>query len=143
LRHKVYAVIDSGNDGNLPENTFDNNFGSRWSSSGDGQWIQYDLGKIQDIGYLGISFMLQSARTTNYEVLVSEDGQVWNQVYNGTTSIVMMRSFNSLIFQIPKAGMSKSSVIRTQQGHGTALRKCKSMPHVRQVISLSFLLLLH
>jgi hypothetical protein len=88
LRHKVYAVTDSGNDGNLPENTFDNNFGSRWSSSGDGQWIQYDLGKIQDIGYVGISFMLQSARTTNYEVLVSQDGQVWNQVYNGTSSIV-------------------------------------------------------
>lgn len=88
LRHKVYAVTDSVNDGNLPENTFDNNFGSRWSSSGDGQWIQYDLGKIQPIGYVGISFMLQSARTTDYEILVSEDGQVWHQVYNGTSSIV-------------------------------------------------------
>ncbi|CAH1202142.1 hypothetical protein PAECIP111891_01983 [Paenibacillus allorhizoplanae] len=88
LRHKVYAVTDSVNDGNLPENTFDNNFGTRWSSSGDGQWIQYDLGKIQSIGYLGISFMLQSARTTNYEVLVSEDGQIWDQVFNGTSSIV-------------------------------------------------------
>ncbi|MGG1555600.1 polysaccharide lyase family 8 super-sandwich domain-containing protein [Paenibacillus ferrarius] len=87
LRHKVYAVTDSGNDGNLPENTFDNNFGSRWSSSGDGQWIQYDLGRIQSIGYVGISFLLQSARTTNFEVLVSEDGGVWEQVYSGTSNL--------------------------------------------------------
>ncbi|OAS23056.1 hypothetical protein A8708_23135 [Paenibacillus oryzisoli] len=88
LRHKVYAVKDSGNDGNVPENTFDNNLGSRWSASGDGQWIQYDLGKIQAIGYVGINFYLQSARTTNYEILTSEDGVVWNQVYSGNSSLV-------------------------------------------------------
>jgi len=34
------SVVASGNDGNLPENTLDNNLATRWSASGDGQWIQ-------------------------------------------------------------------------------------------------------
>jgi hypothetical protein len=89
LRHKVFAVTDSGNDGNLPENTFDNNLGTRWSSSGDGQWIQYDLGKLQSIGYVGMSFFVQSTRYTTFDVMVSEDNVVWNQVFSGDSSIVV------------------------------------------------------
>ncbi|MFD2328103.1 polysaccharide lyase family 8 super-sandwich domain-containing protein [Cohnella sp. GCM10020058] len=88
LRHKVAAVTDSGNDGNLPGNTYDNNIGTRWSSSGTGQWIQFDLGKTQPIGYVGISFFVQNTRTSAFDILVSEDNVNWNTVFSGNSSIV-------------------------------------------------------
>ncbi|WNS45152.1 polysaccharide lyase family 8 super-sandwich domain-containing protein [Paenibacillus sp. MMS20-IR301] len=88
VRHKIYAVSDSGNDGNLPVNTYDNNLGTRWSSSGDGQWIRFDLGKTQPVGYVGLNFYVQSTRFTTFDILVSEDNETWNTVFSGSSSIV-------------------------------------------------------
>src|SRR5438034_8217740 len=42
----VASVVASGDDGNIPQNTLDNNLATRWSASGDGQWIRYDLGAV-------------------------------------------------------------------------------------------------
>src|SRR5690348_14520945 len=42
----VGAVSASTDDGNIPQNTLDNNLATRWSAQGDGQWIQYDLGTL-------------------------------------------------------------------------------------------------
>jgi len=86
LRHKVYAVSNSSNNGNLPENTYDNNLGSCWCSEGPGQWIQFDLGKVQPIGYVAINFMLQNIRYNLFDLLVSEDGVTWDTVYSGTSN---------------------------------------------------------
>lgn len=88
VRLKIYAVSDSGNDGNLPVNTYDNNLGTRWSSSGDGQWIQYDLGKTQPVGYAGINFFVQNSRTTSFDILVSQDNLTWSTVFSGSSSKV-------------------------------------------------------
>ena len=38
------ATTASADYGNPPQNTLDNDFNSRWSAQGDGQWIQFDLG---------------------------------------------------------------------------------------------------
>ncbi|CAM4481842.1 hypothetical protein FHS16_004775 [Paenibacillus endophyticus] len=86
LRHKVYAVSDSSNDGNLPHNTLDNNLDSRWSSLGEGEWIQYDLGKVQPIGYLGINFLSQTARATTFDIKVSSNNTTWTTVFSGEST---------------------------------------------------------
>jgi len=41
----VAGVVASGyQDPNVPQNTLDTDFATRWSAYGDGQWIRYDLG---------------------------------------------------------------------------------------------------
>ncbi len=126
LRHKIYAVTDKENDGNLPENTFDNNTGTRWSSSGTDQWIQYDLGKTQDIGYLGISFFLQNTRYTTFDVLVSEDLASWNQVYSGNSAIVA----NDAVFQLFDFPDTQGRYVRIV-GHGNSSNLWNSITEVQ------------
>lgn len=58
----------SGSDGNLPENTLDANFGTRWSAFGDGQWISYDLGSTQVVAGIGIAFYSGNTRTGTFDV---------------------------------------------------------------------------
>src|SRR5438309_2967058 len=80
------SVVASGNDGNLPENTLDNNLATRWSASGDGQWIQYDLGAIAAIDHLDIAWYLGDTRTASFDIQVSLDTVTWTQVFSGQSS---------------------------------------------------------
>ena len=65
------AVTASGHDGNAPANTVDGSLGTRWSASGDGQWIQYDLGASRSVGSLRIAWYKGDTRTATFDVLVS------------------------------------------------------------------------
>src|SRR5438309_962391 len=80
------SVVASGNDGNLPENTLDNNLATRWSASGDGQWIQYDLGALAAIDHLDIAWYLGDTRIASFDVQVSLDTVTWTQVFAGQSS---------------------------------------------------------
>src|SRR5438034_11013445 len=53
---RVASVSASGDDGNIPQNTLDNNLATRWSASGDRQWIRYDLGAVMAIGAVNIAW---------------------------------------------------------------------------------------
>src|SRR5437016_849730 len=80
------SVVASGNDGNLPENTLDNNLATRWSASGDGQWIQYDLGALAAIDHVDIAWYLGDTRTASFDIQVSLDTVTWTQVFSGQSS---------------------------------------------------------
>src|SRR5438445_664979 len=80
------SVVASGNDGNLPENTLDNNLATRWSASGDGQWIQYDLGALAAIDHVDIAWYLGDARIASFDIQVSLDTVTWTQVFSGQSS---------------------------------------------------------
>src|SRR5438128_5499237 len=54
----VVAVVASANDGNVPQNTRDNNLATRWSAQGDGQWIRYDLGAVAAMDQVDIAWYL-------------------------------------------------------------------------------------
>src|SRR6266576_3499028 len=80
------SVVASGNDGNLPENTLDNDLATRWSASGDGQWIRYDLGAIAAIDHLDIAWYLGDTRIASFDIQVSPDTVTWTQVFSGQSS---------------------------------------------------------
>jgi hypothetical protein len=80
------AVTASGNDGNVPGNTVDNNLTTRWASSGDGQWIEYDLGTNRTVGYVSIAFYLGDQRKYKFDLQVSTDNTTWTTVRSGTSS---------------------------------------------------------
>ncbi|MCX2842003.1 discoidin domain-containing protein [Microbulbifer thermotolerans] len=77
------SVTASSNDGNIPENTLDNNLETRWSAIGDGQWIEYDLGKNYIVKDVQIAFYKGDQRTATIEIQVSSDGNTWESLFYG------------------------------------------------------------
>src|SRR3989442_551592 len=82
----VVAVVASANDGNIPENTIDNNLATRWSASGDGQWIRYDLGAVAAIDHVDIAWYLGDTRVSYFDIQVSLDTVTWTKVFSGQSS---------------------------------------------------------
>lgn len=85
----VVSVVASGSQvGFGPENTLDNNLSSesRWSSEGDGQWIQYDLGSQKAIGGVDIAWYQTPGGfswESVFDVDVSSDAASWTRVFSG------------------------------------------------------------
>ncbi len=113
----VEAVIASSSDGNIESNTIDNNSYTRWSASGDGPWIQFDLGEIRQIGYLGIGFYKGDTRKTQLEIETSVDGINWTPGFNGWSSrlttalqVFELEDVNARYVRITGRGNSDGSV---------------------------------
>ncbi|MCT8140274.1 right-handed parallel beta-helix repeat-containing protein [Anaerobacillus sp. CMMVII] len=79
-RYHVDSVLASVHDGNVPENTLDDDLGTRWSAQGEGEWIQYDLGRVEELGYLGVAFHSGNVRKSTIGVELSVDGSEWSKV---------------------------------------------------------------
>jgi hypothetical protein len=67
----ISAVTASTNDGNVPANSIDGNLGTRWSASGDGQWIQCDLGATKQVESVRLAWYSGNTRSSTFDVLVS------------------------------------------------------------------------
>ena len=70
---------------NGPENVIDGNFSTRWSAEGE-ESLQFDLGEVKTLGYIGLSFHSGSARQTIFDLQISEDGRKWTTVFSGRSS---------------------------------------------------------
>ena len=77
------AVTASTNDGNLPGNTVDNNLATRWSGSGDGAWLQIDLGTARTVTRVGVAAYQGNGRRNRFDIQISTGGGVWNDVLTG------------------------------------------------------------
>ncbi|HTR41247.1 MAG TPA: discoidin domain-containing protein, partial [Pseudomonadales bacterium] len=61
----------------------DGNPTTRWSSAfSDPQWIQVDLGSVQNIGRVWLNW--ENAYATNYTIQLSSDNSTWTTVYTVT-----------------------------------------------------------
>lgn len=81
------AVVASCEDGvNVAENTLDGNLSTRWSCEGDGQYIDFDLGSVQTISSVDIAFFQGDARSTYFDIEISDDGTSPTQVFSGASS---------------------------------------------------------
>jgi hypothetical protein len=86
------AVTASTNDGNVPGNTVDGNLATRWSGSGDGAWLQLDLGASRPLARITIGVYRGNERQNVFDVQVAAaPGGPWNTVLsraltNGTSN---------------------------------------------------------
>ena len=80
------AVTASTHDGNLPSNTVDNSLATRWSASGDGQWVRFDLGAVRGVTHVKIAFYNGNLRRARFDLQVSEDGTTWTNARAGIES---------------------------------------------------------
>lgn len=85
-RLDIAYVTASSDDGNVPANTIDNVIDTRWSAKGPDEWIRYDLGSQQTIGYVGVAFHKGDIRYTDFDILVSSDDVTWKEVFSGRGS---------------------------------------------------------
>jgi hypothetical protein len=92
------AVTASANDGNVPANTVDGNLGTRWSASGDGQWIRFDLGSSRRVTHVKVAFFNGPDRTYTFDIQVSMDGSTWTNARSGVQSL---RTTGLETFDIP------------------------------------------
>src|SRR2546422_291876 len=82
----VASVVASGDDGNIPQNTPDNNLATRWSASGDGQWIRYDLGAVMAVGPVTIAWYRGTEWASAFDIEVSLDSLTWTRAFTGRSS---------------------------------------------------------
>jgi hypothetical protein len=87
----IIGVIASDDDGNVPGNTIDQDFDTRWSARFE-QWIRYQLKDCGPVGLVKIAWHRGNERTTPFEIEVwneSElpgDGEEWTPVHSGVSS---------------------------------------------------------
>jgi hypothetical protein len=74
------AVTASTSDGNGPGNTVDNSLATRWSGSGNGAWIRYDLGSSRVVASVRIAVYNGNTRRNRFDLQVSPDGTAWSNV---------------------------------------------------------------
>src|SRR2546427_557752 len=80
------SVVASANDGNIPQNTLDNNLATRWSAYGDGQWIRYDLGAFMAVNRVDIAWYRGNEWASGFEIQVSSDTVTWTKLFSGQSS---------------------------------------------------------
>jgi hypothetical protein len=87
---KVLPVVDvqasDAQDPNVPANTTDGDLNTRWSASGDGHWIMYDIGTSATVNEVAIAWFQGDRRKSSFAIAVSVDGKTWNEVFSGDSS---------------------------------------------------------
>ncbi|MBT1695885.1 cellulase family glycosylhydrolase [Fulvivirgaceae bacterium PWU4] len=126
-------VTASGDDGNVAANVLDNNTATRWSASGEGQWIQFCLNTTSTVSGVQIAFYKGTERRSIFDVLVSTDAASWSTVATGLQS-----SGTSLALETFSFSPVTAKYVRIV-GHGNTLNAWNSYTEVRITTAASAL----
>ncbi|WP_127127736.1 DUF7594 domain-containing protein [Pseudoflavitalea rhizosphaerae] len=118
-------VSASADDGNIPANVLDNDLNTRWSASGDGQWIQFCLDDTVTITGVQIAFFSGDARTSTFDVLVGNNSTNWTTVASGLVSSGTSTALETFSFS-PVTGKYVRIV-----GHGNSVNAWNSYTEVK------------
>ncbi|SFD15699.1 Por secretion system C-terminal sorting domain-containing protein [Chitinophaga sp. CF118] len=118
-------VIASADDGNVATNVLDGDLNTRWSASGDGQWIQFCLDETLAVSGVQIAFYSGNVRTSTFDVLVGNDAINWTTAAAGLVSSGTSLSLQTFSFT-PKTGKYVRIV-----GHGNSVNAWNSYSEVK------------
>jgi endoglucanase len=118
-------VSASANDGNVPANVQDNDYNTRWSAQGDGQWIQFCLANTTTVSGVNIAFYNGTARRTFFDILTSTDGSTWTAAATGLQSSGTSNALESFTFS-PRSAKHVRIL-----GHGNSVNAWNSLTEVR------------
>ncbi|MVT41973.1 T9SS type A sorting domain-containing protein [Chitinophaga oryziterrae] len=119
------AVIASADDGNVAANVLDGDLNTRWSASGNGQWIQFCLDDTLTVSGVQIAFYSGNVRTSTFDVLVGNDTLHWTTAATGLVSSGTSLSLQTFSFT-PRTGRYVRIV-----GHGNSVNAWNSYAEVR------------
>ncbi|HNW57822.1 MAG TPA: SwmB domain-containing protein, partial [Bacteroidales bacterium] len=105
-----------------PENIIDNNLSTKWSGSGDGNWVVLKLKKPFKIEYIQIAYPDSQQGSSIFDVSASVDSLSWD---NNIMSTVTSCSFsgNYQIFEFPDIYKSIDYSYLKITGHGNTVDK--------------------
>jgi endoglucanase len=126
-------VSASANDGNVPANVQDNDYNTRWSAEGDGQWIQFCLNTATTVSRVDIAFYSGNVRRTFFDIQTSTDGSSWSPAATGLQSSGTSNALESFTFS------ARSAKYVRIVGHGNSASAWSSLTEVRIVSSSSSL----
>jgi glucose/arabinose dehydrogenase len=118
-------VTASADDGNVAANVLDNDLNTRWSASGDGQWIQFCLANPASVTGVQIAFYNGNVRTSTFDVLVGNDGNTWTTAASGLVSSGTSTALETFTFT-PVSGKYVRIV-----GHGNSVNLWNSYTEVK------------
>ncbi len=118
-------VSASGDDGNVAANVLDNDLNTRWSASGDGQWIQFCLGDTLSVTGVQIAFYSGNTRSSTFDVLTGTDGINWTTAAAGRVS-----SGTSLALETFSFAAVDAKYVRIV-GHGNSVNLWNSYTEVK------------
>jgi unsaturated chondroitin disaccharide hydrolase len=87
----VAAVTASAHDGNVPANAVDGDLATRWSASGDGQWLRVDLGQARTVTKVSIAFYRGASRAARFDLQASLDGATWTTLTKTISSATTLK----------------------------------------------------
>ncbi|MBW8683938.1 cellulase family glycosylhydrolase [Chitinophaga rhizophila] len=122
-------VSASANDGNVPANVQDNNYSTRWSAEGDGQWIQFCLSNTTTVTGVNIAFYNGTTRRTFFDILTSTDGNNWANAATGLQSSGTSNALEAFNFA------ARSAKYVRIVGHGNSTNAWNSLTEVRVISS--------
>lgn len=87
-RAKIINVTCSGINaaGNEPYKSLDNDFQTYWCVGGRDGWICYELSQSETITSVGLAWSSGRMREERFDILVSEDGNTWSEVFSGMSN---------------------------------------------------------
>jgi hypothetical protein len=116
----------SSDDGNVPANVLDNDLNTRWSATGDGEWIQFCLSAPLSVTGVQIAFYSGNTRTTTFDVQVSSNPSAgWTTVGAGLVS-----SGTSLALETFSFTPVTAQYVRIV-GHGNSVNAWNSLTEVK------------
>lgn len=113
-------VSDEPQPQNHRYNVIDNNISTYWGSQYDGKWIELDIGSVQPIEAVGYSFMKGNTRKYKVDIVVSDDGINYTNVYSGELGGV---TINYEILELKKVSARYIRLI----GHGNSENQWNSV----------------
>jgi hypothetical protein len=118
-------AIASADDGNVATNVLDGDLNTRWSASGNGQWIQLCLNDTLSVSGVQIAFYSGNVRTSTFDVLVGNDTLNWTTAATGLVSSGTSLSLQTFTFT-PRNGRYVRIV-----GRGNSVNAWNSYTEVR------------
>ncbi|MBV7532102.1 cellulase family glycosylhydrolase [Chitinophaga sp. sic0106] len=118
-------VTASSDDGNVAANTQDNDLNTRWSATGDGQWIQFCLGTVKTVTGVQIAFYNGNVRSSYFDIALSQDGSSWTTAATGLQS-----SGTSTALQTFNITATAAKYVRII-GHGNSVNAWNSYTEVK------------
>ncbi|OMP79680.1 glycosyl hydrolase family 8 [[Flexibacter] sp. ATCC 35208] len=118
-------VSASGDDGNVAANVLDGSLATRWSSSGDGQYLQFCLDAATTVTGADIAFYQGNTRVATFDIQTSTNGSTWTNAATGLKSSGTSTASES--FPITPVSAKYVKIV----GHGNSVNAWNSITEVQ------------
>jgi endo-1,4-beta-D-glucanase Y len=118
-------VSASGDDGNVAANVLDGSLDTRWSASGDGQYLQFCLDAATTVTGADIAFYQGNTRVATFDIQTSVDGSTWANAATGLKSSGISTTLES--FSITPVSAKYVRIV----GHGNSVSAWNSITEVQ------------